>query len=246
MTVHLVNPSHLSFGVGVITPRWLFVLAAATPASHGRPQITDETLEPFDLDGVQPGDVVGIGIHTGNALRGYEIGSDVRARGATVVFGGIHATLYPDEAQELGGAHAVVRGDGDVIWPLVLDDAAHGTLQPTLRGRTCRCRSLRPGPVGPAAAGPVHVGLRADGSRMSEALLVLLGLADRRPEAAAARRRQRGRRDRRAPPSRASGSWRWRTTTSIRSRWRTWPWRSVSETPRGSNSSRRCAPSDSS
>ena len=25
MTVHLVNPSHLSFGVGVITPRWLFV-----------------------------------------------------------------------------------------------------------------------------------------------------------------------------------------------------------------------------
>ena len=37
MTVHLVNPSHLSFGVGVITPRWLFVLAGATPASYGDP-----------------------------------------------------------------------------------------------------------------------------------------------------------------------------------------------------------------
>jgi hypothetical protein len=24
LTVHLVNPSHISFGVGVITPRWLF------------------------------------------------------------------------------------------------------------------------------------------------------------------------------------------------------------------------------
>ena len=36
MTVHLVNPSHLSFGVGVITPRWLFVLGAATPAAYGR------------------------------------------------------------------------------------------------------------------------------------------------------------------------------------------------------------------
>ena len=35
MTVHLVNPSHLSFGVGVITPRWLFVLAGATPAALG-------------------------------------------------------------------------------------------------------------------------------------------------------------------------------------------------------------------
>jgi radical SAM superfamily enzyme YgiQ (UPF0313 family) len=129
MTVRLVNPSHLSFGVGVITPRWLFVLAAATPASCGRPDITDETLEPFDVETVQAGDVVGIGIHTGNALRGYEIGKDVRARGATVVFGGIHATLYPDEAHTLGDAHAVVKGDGDVIWPTVLDDARNGTLQ---------------------------------------------------------------------------------------------------------------------
>ena len=114
MTVHLVNPSHLSFGVGVITPRWLFVLASATPASYGCPQITDETLEPFPVEAVRPGDVVGIGIHTGNALRGYEIGTLARARGALVIFGGIHATLYPDEALDLGGAHAVVRGDGDL------------------------------------------------------------------------------------------------------------------------------------
>ena len=134
MTVHLVNPSHLSFGVGVITPRWLFVLAGATPATYGRPRITDETLEPFALDDVQSGDIVGIGIHTGNALRGYEIGTDARARGATVVFGGIHATLYPEEARELGGAHTVVRGDGDVIWPLVLEHAVHGTLQPMYEG----------------------------------------------------------------------------------------------------------------
>src|SRR5688572_6173873 len=130
MTVHLVNPSHLSFGVGVITPRWLFVLAGATPPSYGPPRITDETLEPFDTDSVQPGDVVGIGIHTGNALRGYEIGTLVRGRGATVVFGGIHATLYPGEAQDLGKAHAVVKGDGDVAWPVVLNDAAKGSLKP--------------------------------------------------------------------------------------------------------------------
>jgi radical SAM superfamily enzyme YgiQ (UPF0313 family) len=129
MTVHLVNPSHLSFGIGVITPRWLFVLAAATPATFGCPRITDETLEPFDVNTVQPGDVVGVGIHTGNALRGYELGKLARARGATVIFGGVHATLYPDEALSLGGAHAVVKGDGDIAWPLVLGDAARGTLQ---------------------------------------------------------------------------------------------------------------------
>src|SRR3954471_18932856 len=133
-TVHLVNPSHLSFGVGVITPRWLFVLAAATPEWCGQPRITDETLEAFDIDAVQPGDIVGIGIHTGNALRGYEIGTQMRARGATVIFGGIHATLYPDEAHELGGAHAVVRGDGDVVWPIALDEARRGVLQRMYEG----------------------------------------------------------------------------------------------------------------
>jgi hypothetical protein len=38
----------------VITPRWLFVLAGATPTSYGLPRITDETLEPFDISSVQP------------------------------------------------------------------------------------------------------------------------------------------------------------------------------------------------
>jgi radical SAM superfamily enzyme YgiQ (UPF0313 family) len=130
MTVHLVNPSHLSFGIGVITPRWLFVLAGATPPRYGHPKLTDETLEPLVASDIQPGDVVGIGIHTGNSLRGYEVGRLARDRGATVVFGGIHATLFPEEALRLGGAHAVVRGDGDVVWATVLADAASGSLQP--------------------------------------------------------------------------------------------------------------------
>jgi radical SAM superfamily enzyme YgiQ (UPF0313 family) len=130
MAVHLVNPSHLSFGIAVITPRWLFVLAGATPESYGPPRLADETLEPFDPGTVEAGDIVGISIHTGNALRGYEIGNLARARGATVVFGGIHSTLYPDEALSRGGAHAVVKGDGDVAWPMVLADATRGTLQP--------------------------------------------------------------------------------------------------------------------
>jgi radical SAM superfamily enzyme YgiQ (UPF0313 family) len=127
--VHLINPSDVSFGIGVITPRWLYVLAAATPAQYGDPVITDETLEPFDPDSVQPGDVVGVGIHTANAYRGFEVGQMVRQRGAWVVYGGIHATLYPEEAHELGAAHAVVKGDGDVVWSTVLADCAKGSPQ---------------------------------------------------------------------------------------------------------------------
>src|ERR1044072_4707124 len=113
MRFHLINPSHVSFGVAVITPRWLYVLAAATGPQWGDPHLVDETLTPIDFDEIAAGDVVGIGIHPGNALRGYEVGRRARERGAWVVFGGIHATLYPEEPPALGGAHGVVKGDGD-------------------------------------------------------------------------------------------------------------------------------------
>ena len=83
MSVFLVNPSDVSFGTAVITPRWLYVLAAATPSAYGDPIVVDETLEPLDLDSVRPGDVVGIGIHTSNAFRGYALGRLAHERGAT-------------------------------------------------------------------------------------------------------------------------------------------------------------------
>ncbi len=42
MAVHLINPSDHSFGTSVITPRWLFVLAAATPTFMGDPVLVDD------------------------------------------------------------------------------------------------------------------------------------------------------------------------------------------------------------
>jgi len=134
MQVHLVNPSHVSFGTAVITPRWLYVLAGATPEQFGKPVLVDETLEAMDPAQIRAGDAVGIGIHTANALRGYEIGRMVRERGGYPIFGGIHASLYPEEAAELGGARAVVQGDGDLVWPAVLADCAQGHPQPRYAG----------------------------------------------------------------------------------------------------------------
>jgi radical SAM superfamily enzyme YgiQ (UPF0313 family) len=132
--VFLINPSDVSFGTAVITPRWLFVLAAATPARFGDPILVDETLEPFELGRLSPGDIVGLSVHTGNALRGYEVGRKARAAGATVIYGGIHATLFPEEAREQGQGHAIVRGDGDLVWGKVIEDAVAGTLQPQYEG----------------------------------------------------------------------------------------------------------------
>lgn len=134
LKVHLLNPSDTAFGTAVITPRWLYVLAAATPAHFGDPVICDETLEQLDPASIESGDIVGIGIHTGNALRGYALGRMLREKGATVIFGGIHPTLYPDEAFERGGAHAVVKGDGDVAWGRALDDFLKGTPQRVYEG----------------------------------------------------------------------------------------------------------------
>ena len=145
MTVHLVNPSHVSFGIGVITPRWLYVLASATPQMYGTPRLVDETLEKIDSSTIKRGDVVGIGIHTGNALRGYEVGAAARAAGAYVVYGGIHATLYPDEALQLGSAHAVVSGDGDRVWPAVLAECARGMPKPRYDGGRIEADNFLPG-----------------------------------------------------------------------------------------------------
>jgi radical SAM superfamily enzyme YgiQ (UPF0313 family) len=133
MKIHIVNPSDAVFGTAVITPRWMFVIAAATPSEYGTPVLWDETLEHLDAESIQPGDVVGIGVHTGNTLRGYEVGRIARERGAWVVFGGIHATLYPEEVIERGSAHAAVTGDGDLVWGEVLADCAKGSPKPVYR-----------------------------------------------------------------------------------------------------------------
>src|SRR6195952_4935529 len=129
MSVHLINPSDNSFGTAVITPRWLFVLAAATPREVGDPILVDESIEQIVPESIAPGDIVGISVHTGNALRGYAVGRMARERGATVIYGGIHATPFPEKGFQRGQAHSLVKGDGDVAWGMAVNDSLNGTLQ---------------------------------------------------------------------------------------------------------------------
>jgi radical SAM superfamily enzyme YgiQ (UPF0313 family) len=127
--VILVNPSTLTVGYSFITPRWLFVLAQATPTDLiGDPVIVDETIKRFNSRRVQPGDIVGVGITSGNCLAGYRVVKDAKSKGATVIVGGIHASIFPDEPLEMG-ADAVVTGNGDVIWRRVVEDALGHRLQ---------------------------------------------------------------------------------------------------------------------
>ena len=102
------------------------MLAAATPRDAGDPVLVDESLEQIVPETILPGDIVGISVHTGNALRGYAVGRMARSRGAWVIYGGIHATLFPEEVLERGEAHAVVTGDGDVAWGKAVADCLAG------------------------------------------------------------------------------------------------------------------------
>lgn len=125
----LVNPARKKdVGFSFIVPRWLVVLAEATPRKFGDPILVDETIHAFDPRTVRSGDIVGIGISTLNCLPGYAAVREAKRRGATVIVGGIHATIVPDEALEMG-ADSVVTGGGDVIWQSVLEDALTGKLQ---------------------------------------------------------------------------------------------------------------------
>src|SRR5260370_9827078 len=127
--VILLNPGLTSMAYTIRAPRWLCVIAQATPTDLvGDHVLVDEALQEFDPGIVHPGDIVGIGISTGNCLAGYRILRQAKSRCATVIMGGIHATIFPDEPLEMG-ADAVVTGNGDVVWAEVIKDALDHNLK---------------------------------------------------------------------------------------------------------------------
>ena len=89
----------------------------------------DDRLEPIPFD--EPTDLVAISIETYTARRAYQVATEFRRRGVKVVLGGFHATLCPDEAALY--ADAVIVGEAEGLWPQVIDDARHGTLQAEYR-----------------------------------------------------------------------------------------------------------------
>jgi len=100
------------------------LLAAYTPA-HWQVHHCDEIVERVDFN--QPVDLVGITANTPAAQHAYELAHEFRRRGVAVVIGGPHATLLPEEAAE--HADAVVIGEGELVWPQLLEDFEHGALQ---------------------------------------------------------------------------------------------------------------------
>jgi len=56
--VFIVNPANASIGFAFITPRWLYVIAGATPTELvGEPIVIDEPVAPFKPEAVRRGDI---------------------------------------------------------------------------------------------------------------------------------------------------------------------------------------------
>jgi radical SAM superfamily enzyme YgiQ (UPF0313 family) len=103
----------------------LLTLAGMTPRHH-----ECVYLEVADL-GAAPQlpndfDLVAISSFTAQVRDAYALADRYRDRGTRVVLGGLHVSVRPDEA--IAHADAVVIGEGELTWPMVLKDAEEGRL----------------------------------------------------------------------------------------------------------------------
>ena len=101
------------------------ILASLTP-SDIEVVLTDDNIgQQIDFD--ESIDLVAISCFTPQAQRAYEIGDEYRKRGTLVAIGGIHPSVYPQEAQE--HADAVCVGEGEPLWPEILNDAENNSIK---------------------------------------------------------------------------------------------------------------------
>ena len=117
----------------------LYVAASMPP--YVETEILDEDIEPIDFD--SDADLIGISFMTYNAPRAYEIADKFRyEKGKTVIFGGYHPTLLPEEA--IRHADAVCIGDAEPNVLSMVEDFTAGRLK---QFYSCRLTSLKDLPI---------------------------------------------------------------------------------------------------
>ncbi len=111
-----------------VVPLTLPYLAALTPADW-EVTLLDEQLNQVPFDGRF--DLVAISASTLNSFRAYDIADEFRRRGRPVILGGPHTFFHSEEAGE--HCDAVGVGEGETIWPRMLEDARRGRLNKLYR-----------------------------------------------------------------------------------------------------------------
>ncbi len=131
MKILLIQPAQLypngepiTFQQSISYPISLVTLAALTPPDV-EVIIKNESVDDIDFD--SDVDLVGITGYTSQITRGYQLADVFRARGVTVIMGGIHVSLNPDEAER--HADAIVIGEAEGLWERVIEDVRRHRLQ---------------------------------------------------------------------------------------------------------------------
>ena len=102
----------------------LAAIAAVTPFEW-EVALLDDNFETVDYS--CDADIIALTAMTPQAPRAYQIADEFRRRGKTVVMGGFHASNLPEEA--LIHVDAVVVGEGEIVWPQLLEDFLQLRLQ---------------------------------------------------------------------------------------------------------------------
>ncbi len=106
------------------SPYTLMRLASLVPEEISV-EIWDEELSPIPWNRLGPRDLVGITSKTLSIDRAKEIAEVARRKGSTVVVGGTHATLAPEEVMQW--ADITVAGEAYRTWTEVIRDVANQT-----------------------------------------------------------------------------------------------------------------------
>ncbi|ACM20260.1 radical SAM domain iron-sulfur cluster-binding oxidoreductase with cobamide-binding-like domain [Geotalea daltonii FRC-32] len=127
MNVLLVNPPSTgvftTFGVSLPPMGLLYIAASLEQAGH-KVQVIDLQCEPSDLDPfhIKAADVVGITSDTTRIEKAMEIARQAAAIGRPVVMGGPHPQFMAEEILRTGHVHCIVKGEGDLTFPRLLQN----------------------------------------------------------------------------------------------------------------------------
>ena len=101
----------------LVPPLGIAMVAALTPPDI-EVSITDENVTPIDFQ--KQLDLVGITTLTVTAPRAYQIADTFRVRGVSVILGGIHSSILPQEAAR--HADSLIIGEAEGVWSRVIED----------------------------------------------------------------------------------------------------------------------------
>ena len=107
----------------------LLTLAAHTPENW---EVIYKELDNYSEDDIteilnEEPNIIAFSSYTTRINETYKLSARFRKNGITVVIGGLHVSALPDEAKD--HADAVVQGEGEIIWEVLLNDYKNNSLK---------------------------------------------------------------------------------------------------------------------